>query len=71
MHGASIEHIPLITLDAVRAKLSTGCASGRYAVPPLHPWLQPVAPLGRERTPPGSQWYTSRRARLDRAPGPA
>jgi len=26
---------------------STGCAAGVRARPPLHPWLRPVAPLGR------------------------
>ena len=30
-------------------RFSTGCASGRYAAEPLHPWLQPVAPPGRAR----------------------
>ena len=30
-------------------RFSTGSASGRFAAAPLHPWLQPVAPPGRER----------------------
>ena len=30
-------------------RLSTGSASGRSAATPLHPWLQSVAPEGRER----------------------
>lgn len=30
-----------------RTLLSTGCASARFAVAPLHPRLQPSAPLGR------------------------
>ena len=32
--------------------LSTGCASGRCAAAPLHPWQQSVAPLGRNTAPP-------------------
>ena len=34
--------------------LSTGCAAGRSAAAPLHPWLQPVAPLGRRQCRVGS-----------------
>ena len=30
-------------------RFSTGSVSGRFAAAPLHPWLQPVAPPGRER----------------------
>jgi hypothetical protein len=31
--------------------LSTGCASGPRGTPPLHPRLQPAAPLGRKTAP--------------------
>ncbi len=38
-------------------RLSTGFASGRYAAAPLHPWLQPVAPPGREFAPDGERSF--------------